>query len=134
MFTRSLGTATPGITDQYADGKAAKVWQLYIGDQSSRTQNYRTFLTSLLKEKRVNSILDTACGTGVDSVMLLEDGFNLTSADASDKMLKVAHKATVRNDGVPDITISQKQPRAVMIDLSCRRVGRGGRSRGSRTG
>ena len=28
---RSLGTATPGIADQYADGKAAKVWQLYIG-------------------------------------------------------------------------------------------------------
>ena len=28
---RSLGTATPGITDQYSDGKAAKVWQLYIG-------------------------------------------------------------------------------------------------------
>ena len=29
---RSLGTATPGISDQYADGKAAKVWQLYIGN------------------------------------------------------------------------------------------------------
>ena len=28
---RSLGTATAGITDQYSDGKAAKVWQLYIG-------------------------------------------------------------------------------------------------------
>ena len=23
--------ATQGITDQYSDGKAAKVWQLYIG-------------------------------------------------------------------------------------------------------
>ena len=32
---RSLGTATPGITDQYSDGKAAKVWQLYIGLYSS---------------------------------------------------------------------------------------------------
>ena len=31
---RSLGTATAGITDQYADGKAAKVWQLYIGQYS----------------------------------------------------------------------------------------------------
>ena len=34
---RSLGTANTGITDQYSDGKAAKVWQLYIGQ-------YRTFL------------------------------------------------------------------------------------------
>ena len=32
---RSLGTATPGIADQYADGKAARVWQLYIGKQTS---------------------------------------------------------------------------------------------------
>ena len=30
---RSLGTASSGITDQYADGKAAKLWQLYIGKQ-----------------------------------------------------------------------------------------------------
>ena len=29
--TRSLGTASSGVTDQYSDGKAAKVWQLYIG-------------------------------------------------------------------------------------------------------
>ena len=34
---RSLGTATAGITDQYADGKAAKVWQLYIGQYSVKT-------------------------------------------------------------------------------------------------
>ena len=33
---RSLGTATPGITDQYSDGKAAKVWQLYIGKISDK--------------------------------------------------------------------------------------------------
>ena len=33
---RSLGTATAGITDQYSDGKAAKVWQLYIGRYCTR--------------------------------------------------------------------------------------------------
>ncbi len=38
---RSLGTATTGLSDQYADGKAAKVWALYIGDISRRTDNYR---------------------------------------------------------------------------------------------
>jgi len=90
--TRSLGTALPGITDQYSDGKAARVWQLYIGDQSSRTQNYKNFLTDLLRRKGVKTILDTACGTGVDSVMLIEEGFRLTSSDASDKMLKTAYK------------------------------------------
>ena len=28
---RSLGAAAAGLSDQYSDGKAAKVWQLYIG-------------------------------------------------------------------------------------------------------
>jgi len=89
---RSLGTATPGIADQYADGKAAKVWQLYIGDQNERTEKYRSFLISLLKRKKVKTVLDAACGTGVDSVMLIEEGFRVTSSDASDKMLKTAYK------------------------------------------
>jgi len=89
---RSLGTATPGIADQYADGKAARVWQLYIGDQNERTDKYRNFLTSLLKRKNVETVLDAACGTGVDSVMLIQEGFKVTSSDASDKMLKTAYK------------------------------------------
>ena len=45
-----------------------------------------------MREKKVKTVLDMACGTGVDSVMLLEEGFRMTSSDASDKMLKGAHK------------------------------------------
>jgi len=89
---RSLGTASSGITDQYADGKAAKLWQLYIGDQKDRTEKYKNFLISLLKRKTVKTVLDAACGTGVDSVMLVEEGFKVTSSDASDKMLKDAYR------------------------------------------
>ena len=63
-----------------------------LGDQSSRTQNYKKFLVNIMREKRVKNVLDAACGTGVDSVMLLEEGFKMTSSDASDKMLKGAHK------------------------------------------
>lgn len=90
--TRSLGTAASGLADQYADGKAAKVWQLYIGDKTDRTTHYKKFLVNLLKEKKCTRVLDVACGTGVDSVMLLEEGFEMVSADASDKMLKTAYK------------------------------------------
>merc|ERR1712066_518571 len=89
---RSLGTANTGLTDQYADGKAAKVWQLYIGDSEDRTSTYKKFLIDQLKKRNCKSILDAACGTGVDSIMLLEEGFTVTSVDASDKMLKQAHK------------------------------------------
>ncbi|XP_044749479.1 glycine N-methyltransferase [Coccinella septempunctata] len=91
--TRSLGTAVEGVRDQYADGKAAKVWEIFIGDQSSRTKNYRNFLVDLLRKKGCKRVLDVACGTGVDSIMLLEEGFDVVSIDASDKMLKYALKA-----------------------------------------
>ena len=95
--TQSDGVAQSGVQDQYADGKAAKNWRLYIGEQSGRTTNYKTFLVNLLKEKNCTTIMDAACGTGVDSVMLIEEmgsnpAFNLTSCDFSDKMLKDAFK------------------------------------------
>lgn len=63
--SRSLGTPAEGIKDQYADGKAAKVWEIFIGDKNSRTQNYKTFLTTLLKSRGCKRILDVACGTGL---------------------------------------------------------------------
>lgn len=63
--SRSLGTAAEGVKDQYADGKAAKVWEIFIGDKNSRTQNYKNFLVGLLRSKGCKRILDVACGTGL---------------------------------------------------------------------
>jgi len=85
---RSNGVSTE--RDQYADGKAAKVWEAFIGDKNSRTQNYKSFLVGLLRERGCKRVLDVACGTGVDSTMLVEEGFEVVSVDASDKMLKYA--------------------------------------------
>lgn len=62
--TRSLGVAAVGLPDQYADGKAAKVWELYIGDTQSRTQEYKSWVLSLLREQGARRVLDVACGTG----------------------------------------------------------------------
>ncbi|KAG8123145.1 putative Glycine N-methyltransferase protein [Naja naja] len=90
--TRSLGVAAEGLPDQYADGRAARVWQLYIGDTRSRTAEYKNWLMSLLRAQCCKTVLDVACGTGVDSIMLVEEGFSVTSVDASDKMLKYALK------------------------------------------
>lgn len=53
-----------GVMDQYADGKAAKVWELYIGKSTSRTSVYKTFMSSMLKELNCVNVLDAACGTG----------------------------------------------------------------------
>ncbi|XP_011308305.1 glycine N-methyltransferase [Fopius arisanus] len=93
LVTRSRGAAAEGVRDQYADGKAAKVWSMYIGDKKKRTQNYKDFLVGILRKRGCKRILDVACGTGVDSVMLLEEGFEVVSVDASDKMLKYALKS-----------------------------------------
>lgn len=62
--TRTLGTPVEGVRDQYADGKAAKVWEIFIGDKTSRTQNYKNFLVGLLRKNGCKRVLDVACGTG----------------------------------------------------------------------
>merc|ERR1712241_890922 len=95
--TLSPGVAQSGVLDQYADGVAATNWLLYIGEQKDRTTNYKNFLIKLLKDNKCFTILDAAAGTGVDSVMLIEEmgalpAFSLTSCDFSDKMLKHALK------------------------------------------
>lgn len=90
--TRSLGVPAEGLPDQYADGKAAKVWEYYIGCKQTRTSSYKKWLLDLVKTKGCQTILDVACGTGVDSIMLVEENFNVFSTDASDKMLKYALK------------------------------------------
>jgi hypothetical protein len=35
FHTRSLETAPEGMRDQYADGKADRVWEVFIGDKKS---------------------------------------------------------------------------------------------------
>lgn len=62
--TRSLGVAAEGLPDQYADGEAARVWQLYIGDTRSRTAEYKAWLLGLLRQHDCQRVLDVACGTG----------------------------------------------------------------------
>lgn len=62
--TRSLGVAARGIPDQYADGKAARVWSKYIGDQNRRTGFYREKLLATLRQYNVDTVYDVACGTG----------------------------------------------------------------------
>ncbi|KAI0240469.1 Glycine N-methyltransferase [Lamellibrachia satsuma] len=90
--TRSLGVPADRLRDQYADGAVAMVYDLYIGCTDVKTSPYIQWLTPLLRERGCQNILDVACGTAVDSVMLLAEGFNVVSTDASDKMLKYALK------------------------------------------
>lgn len=67
IHTRFEGISSDANRDQYADGRAAKVWETFIGDRSSRTDNYKNFLLELLRSKGCHRILDVACGTGYEA-------------------------------------------------------------------
>ena len=54
---------------KYVNKPFYKYWS---GDTATRTSQYKNFLVNLLKEKGVERVLDAACGTGVDSIMLIE--------------------------------------------------------------
>ena len=57
--------------DQYADGRAARVWQMYIGGTSTRTQKYKKFLVDILRRHDCKSVFDVACGTGYLSLNII---------------------------------------------------------------
>ncbi|XP_074655110.1 glycine N-methyltransferase-like [Tubulanus polymorphus] len=75
--------------DQYDDGIAAELYDAYVG---CRPDAYNQWICKNLKEHNCETVLDAACGTGIDSVMLINQGFQVTSTDYSDQMLKYAFK------------------------------------------
>ncbi|KAG8177896.1 hypothetical protein JTE90_024605 [Oedothorax gibbosus] len=78
--------------DQNADDVVADAWDDYIGDVDSRLSHYADFLVEFLRKQNCRHVLDAACATGIDSIMLLEKGFKVTSVDASASMVKLALK------------------------------------------
>ena len=58
----TLGVASANVPDQYADGKAAKVWELYIGHDQKRTSQYKKWIFNLLREKNCTNVLDVVLG------------------------------------------------------------------------
>ena len=84
----------------YADGREARVWHLYVGDVKARLSNYRETLLSILEEHSAKTVYDVACGTGIDSVMLVEAGYKVASSDALQHFL---HKARQVKQNRPDL-------------------------------
>lgn len=70
FHSRSEGIPSEGVKDQYADGKAARTWNKFIGDSTQRTQNYKNFLIGLLRKHGCVSVLDIACGTGYVALVI----------------------------------------------------------------
>ena len=50
---RSLGAAAAGLSDQYSDGKAAKVWQLYIGAPGPTFSLFGPFSAKIIIDRQL---------------------------------------------------------------------------------
>lgn len=76
--------------DQYNE-LTAELWDMYIGDATERTNLYRTWLCDVLRSYNCKRVLDAATGTGIDSEILFDEGFEVTSIDNSAQMLQKAY-------------------------------------------
>jgi glycine N-methyltransferase len=75
------------VQQSYNDDQTAKILnnRLFV-----KTREQNEFLVGTLRKYNVHTVLDVACGTGPDSIQLVEAGFKVFSTDLSDKMLKYA--------------------------------------------
>ena len=85
-----------------ADGREARIWHLYVGDVNARLSNYKGTLLKILEERSVQTVYDCACGTGIDSVMLLEEGYKVVSTDALDVFLEKAQEIKQKREELAD--------------------------------
>lgn len=78
------------VNDNRYEDHISDVWNMYIGDPKARTEAYRAWLCNILRSFKCRRVLDAAAGTGVDSAMLVEEQFYVTSVDMSEQMLSKA--------------------------------------------
>jgi len=85
-----------------SNGKEAKVWHLYVGDVETRLSNYKQTLLKILKDCGAKVVCDAACGIGIDSVMLLEEGYEVVSCDADRTFLRKTREMRQKRPDLAD--------------------------------
>ena len=79
---------------EYVDALVER-WDDLI-DWRDRSRNEGRFIVDTLRSRHVARVLDAAAGTGVDSIQLLEAGFDVTSLDGHAGMLAKAGRNAKR--------------------------------------
>ncbi len=69
-------------------------------------------LVPLLREYRVHSVLDCACGTGLQVIGLRKAGFDVVGSDLSEDMLAVAGR-NLEKEGIGDVQLVQADFREI---------------------
>ncbi|XP_071486086.1 glycine N-methyltransferase-like [Diadema antillarum] len=65
---------------------------LKLGPVAKRSSEYEEWLLNQLNSRGCKKVLDVACGTGVDSIILLNHGMEVVSCDDAEEMLAHARK------------------------------------------
>ncbi len=68
----------------------AEKYDLFFSDWKKMMEREMKVIVPVLKENKVKTILDCACGTGLQSIGLLKHGFTVLSSDISEDMLEQA--------------------------------------------
>lgn len=89
---------TDAYVDEYIGGFVEKWDELIDWDQRAESEGH--FFIDLLKKRGAQKILDVATGTGFHSVRLLNEGFEVISADGSPEMLAKAFSNARRHGHV----------------------------------
>lgn len=79
---------TDHYEQEYVEGFVDKWDELIDWDRRAETEG--RFFIDVLKQRGVKRVLDVAAGTGFHSVRLMEEGFDVVSADGSPEMLAKA--------------------------------------------
>lgn len=69
-------------------------------------------LVPLLRKHKIRSVLDCACGTGLQLIGLAESGFDVVGSDLSENMLAVARR-NLEKEGIGDVQLIQADFREI---------------------
>ncbi|XP_011663909.2 glycine N-methyltransferase-like [Strongylocentrotus purpuratus] len=64
-----------------------------LGVLSERSEGFKQWVFGQLESRQCHHILEAACGTGGDSLLLLKKGYNVVSSDGSQAMVNYAKNA-----------------------------------------
>ncbi len=87
---------TGKYVDEYIAGFVDKWDELIDWDQRAQSEGH--FFIDILKERGAKKVLDVATGTGFHSLRLIQEGFEVVSADGSPEMLAKAFQNARKND------------------------------------
>ena len=89
IFRAVVGEKLPFEDDEQFHDWLSRRYDLIV-DQKARLAKEIPDLVKLFKKENVTNVLDIGCGTGVHSIALAQEGFNVVGIETSSKMIYAA--------------------------------------------